>query len=389
MTVSDDRKRADRMKPRVFISSVMDGYSDKRLSARAAVEAAGGEPVMAEDFPAGASSPRNACLDGVASADACVVIVGNRGGWTAPSGKLVVEEEYEEAVLRNLLLAVYIEETARDVPGDELATRLSDYVNGHFRATFRTSDELYDVMVKQLPGLLRPLRLPMTELKELTDRLSQPYEVQHQTTARLVVAPERNEEVIDRVTIGRAEFEESVLALGHTLPSKVFDYRASKDADVKNDSLVIVESAVVRRHAAPTTRLEITPEGIVTIDKIVSPDDNDDPLEHMEMFFIVRSEVDRALASMFAFVGQLFDSIDRFQRHQRFTYGVSFAGIGFRSLVDHVEKRSSYSMASNIDGPVLVEKPRIITRNVLRQPAEEIRRIITLLERRIKDGTTW
>jgi hypothetical protein len=368
----------------------MEQFRDQREAARSAVESLGATAVMAEDFPAALTSPRNACMDGVDSADVCVVIVGARGGWTAPSGKLVVEEEYEEALRRNLLISVYIEETPRDADAERLAKRLSDYVSGHFRATFQRPSDLREVMMRHLPAVLKPLRLPMTDPKELADRLTKPYAVQYQTTARLVVAPERDEEVIDRVTIGSATFLDSVLAIGHTAGSKLFDYRASKENELKGDVLIIEESASGRRrHSEPSTRVEITPEAVVTVDRVVSPGETDDPLDSTGTFFLVRRDVELALATMFTFVGQLFDSIDRFQRHQRFTYGVSFAGIGFRSLVDQVEKRSSYSMASNIDGAVVIEKPRNIARNVLNQPRDEVARIITLLGRRINESSAW
>src|SRR6266849_2832319 len=74
-------------KARVFASSVMQGFTDCREATRRAIIAAGGERVVFEDFVVVTSSPRDACLDGVASSDACIVVVANRGGmgkWYAP-----------------------------------------------------------------------------------------------------------------------------------------------------------------------------------------------------------------------------------------------------------------------------------------------------------------
>jgi hypothetical protein len=361
----------------------MDGFQDRRAAARAAIESVGAEPVMAEDFPAGSTSPRNACLDGVASSDACVFVIGARGGWAAPSGKLVVEEEYEEAIRRNLLVSVYIEETKRDSATDALVSRLSDYVSGHFRATYGGADDLTTVMHAHLEGMLKPLRLPMTDLNEIVERVSRPYELQYQTTARLVVAPERHEEVIDRVTIDQEAFIDNVLAIGHAAPGKLFDFRAAKEHALLGDALVITESADRRRHSV-TTRLEITPEGVTTIDKIVSPDDPSHAFDIASTFFLVRGDVERSLSTMLSFVGRFFDSVDPFQRHQRFICGVSFAGVGHRSLVDKLEARSSYSMASDVQGAVVLENPRVIARATFSAPATEATRALTLLQRRIK-----
>jgi hypothetical protein len=92
-----------RSKQRVFVSSVVDGFGQFREAARGAIVAAGGEPVLVnEDLPALATSSRNACLDVIDSCDYFVSIIGSRGGWTAPSGKLVVEEEYEHARARKM-----------------------------------------------------------------------------------------------------------------------------------------------------------------------------------------------------------------------------------------------------------------------------------------------
>ncbi|MEZ5973634.1 MAG: hypothetical protein R3E96_01970 [Planctomycetota bacterium] len=65
------------------------------------------------------------------------VIVGSRGGNTAPSGKLVVEEEYEHAAGRSIPTLVFIQGgVERDAGAEELATRLSEYVGGRFRRSF-------------------------------------------------------------------------------------------------------------------------------------------------------------------------------------------------------------------------------------------------------------
>jgi hypothetical protein len=68
-------------RPRVFVSSVIEGFQAYRQAAARAVEAAGGEPVLVnEQFPSLAASSRNACLDAVESCDSFVLILGARGG---------------------------------------------------------------------------------------------------------------------------------------------------------------------------------------------------------------------------------------------------------------------------------------------------------------------
>lgn len=371
---------------RVFVSSIMQGFEDCRESARRAIVAAGGEAVMAEDFPISTSSPRNACLDGVASSDVCIVIVANRGGWTTPSGKLVVEEEYEEAKRRHKVIAVYVQNGPRDTDAERLVKMLTDYVGGHFRATFDDCADLEGVLRAKLPSILAPLDLPMTRTDILETKLRDPHAVQYETTMRLVIVPERQEEVIDKLAIGTNEFVEDVLAIAHDRKVKLFDFRGAKSPRLERNVLVIEEQPQSRYHGAPASRrMELTPEGSIVVDAIVSFSSTsaDDIAGTTAMFFLLKTDVLAALTSAFSFAGALFEKIDPYKRHQRFQYGVVFTGIGFRSLVDRAEKRSSYSMARNLEGPLVVETGRLIGRDVLEQPASEAARIVTLLEREL------
>src|SRR3569833_3543854 len=129
--------------PRTFVSSVVDGFQDIREAARRGILAAGAEPVLVnEDSPASRESSRNACLDAIDSVDALVLIIGARGGWTTPSGKLAVEEEYEHAVNRRLPILVFVQDVARDADATRLCEAVFDYVDGVFRRAFKDPREL-------------------------------------------------------------------------------------------------------------------------------------------------------------------------------------------------------------------------------------------------------
>lgn len=138
-------------RPRVFISSVIVGFQEYRQVARRAIENSGGEPILVnEDFPALSTSPRNSCLDAVDSCDLYLAIIGERGGWTTPSGKLVVEEEYLRAKERKLPTFVFLQSVARDAEGTRLAALLENYVEGALRITFQTPEELGSAIERAL-----------------------------------------------------------------------------------------------------------------------------------------------------------------------------------------------------------------------------------------------
>ena len=125
------------LRPRVFISSVMEDYGDIRDAASDGIRQAGCEPVRAEDFSAASVSPRNACLDGVRSADALVLLLGARYGFVGPSGLAVTEEEYNEARKNHKQIFVFLQDAVSREPQQQaFVDRVQHYVDGHWRKVF-------------------------------------------------------------------------------------------------------------------------------------------------------------------------------------------------------------------------------------------------------------
>ena len=88
---------------KVFISSVITGFEPYREAAAGAVRLLGHEVIRAEDFPALAASPQQACLAGVRRSDV-VMLLGERYGQRQASGKAATEEEFGEAAASKPLL---------------------------------------------------------------------------------------------------------------------------------------------------------------------------------------------------------------------------------------------------------------------------------------------
>lgn len=186
--------------PRVFVSSVVEGFHEFRETARAGVIAAGGEPVLVnEDFPSLVDSSRNVCLDAVDSCDVLVSIIGERGGWTAPSGMLVIEEEYRRACQRRIPVLVFLRAGHRDADAERFARELSDYIDGAFRRTFTTAGELRDSIERALKPLLSASWRQRMNRHPIQDYLASPLRLPYATTLRLAIAPERDDEVVDPV----------------------------------------------------------------------------------------------------------------------------------------------------------------------------------------------
>jgi Domain of unknown function (DUF4062) len=170
--------RGEAIRPHVFVSSIMDGFEEYRLAARQGIIAAGGTPVLVEDFPSLPLSPRTACLDGVASCDIYIGIVGNRGGWTAPSGKLVVEEEFEEARDRKLRTLAFIQDVERDEGAARLVRLFSDYIAGMFRQRYSNAEDLRTAVERALAPLMEHYKRSETDHTMIEERLKNIHKIQ-------------------------------------------------------------------------------------------------------------------------------------------------------------------------------------------------------------------
>jgi hypothetical protein len=77
------------------------------------------------------------------------------------------------------------------------------------------------------------------------------------------------------------------------------------------------------------------------------------------------------------------DNLDEFKRHQRFFYNAGVLNLEYRTLERNPQPRSSHAMAmrSRDTAVVAYKEPRLIDREALRHPDEEIKRAVTLLIR--------
>ena len=135
------------LRPPIFISSVMEGYGDIRDAASDGIRQAGCEPVRAEDFSAASASPRNACLDGVRSTDALVLLLGARYGFVGPSALAVTEEEYNEGRKNHKQIFVFLQDgVSRELQQQAFADRVQHYVDGHWRKVFDDPADLRELV---------------------------------------------------------------------------------------------------------------------------------------------------------------------------------------------------------------------------------------------------
>lgn len=371
-------------KLRVFVSSVVDGFQDLRAAARRGIERAGAEPILVnEDLPATFSSSRNACLDLVQSSDLYLMIVGARGGWTAPSGKLVVEEELEHARKRKIPQLVFLQSVPRDADADRLASAVSNYTDGVFRKTFSTSTELEGLVESAVRTALSPMALPTTSPSIVQTRLTTSERNTGYPSLRFVLAPERREEVITPMAIESSDFSRRALEIGHAGGEPLLSYSHGKEAAVKGGALVIEQRGDQRRGHGDSVTLRVDESGVIDIAKGLGSERRDQFINGLEL---QADDITQALRACFDFSGRFYRHIDPHVRHSRFLWGAAILDLGYRLITRDTSPKQSYGMAtSRPSGPILAfDEPRLAERRELDDAGEAIARAVTMFERKAR-----
>ena len=375
------------MRPRVFVSSVMDGFGEHRQAAKRGILSAGGEPVLIEDFPSLSVSSRNACLDGVASCDIYVAILGNRGGWKTPSGKLVVEEEYEEAIRHRIGILAFIQRCDHDTDGERLVSRVSDYVDGLFRRTYAAPTDLETAVELSLTPLIHQLRKPEVKPSVITERLNNTHRYSNETGLRFVLAPERVDEMVDPIALGSKEFGHRLLEIGHALGVDLFSYDYPKTTEIGVNEIVLVQSGdKYRREGSDEVRLELTTRGMLVIDLNVTGRPSVETNENfIGSLVLIEEDIVVGLKRCFDFAGAFYRGKDPFKRYDRMLYNAALNGIGMRTLMAKPPQGRSYPMGNHGERVVSAfDDPRLITRADLENPGKEIEAVLTLFRRRLR-----
>ena len=381
-------------RPRVFISSVMDGYENFRDAASDGIRQAGCEPVRAEDFPAATASPRNSCLDGVRSADALVLLLGERYGFVGPSGLAATEEEYDEARKSHTPILVFLQDGEREAKQQKFIIKVQGYVDGHWRKAFRNSATLTDlvrdaVLAANLGGARPHQDQASIRIEAILSR--RPPETSETVWLQTVWVVLRDEEVIDPVDLDDVGFNREVLRLAHDCVPPLFDYRERKRPIAKPDFLRIEQGDFDTWQSSPALAMvEIHTDGMLTtIQNAIGTTGQTDPTDgFLDMYFLEPAVVRARLNEAWSFAAAWWNHRDPYLRYDQLLYSVAVYDIGTRAFERTPRRENSITIPPECpDNPLVVfDRPRRTSRVNLNQPETEIERIIKLLGRRF---TQW
>ena len=163
---------------------------------------------------------------------------GARAGFIAPSGKPVVEEEYERATAQGLPTIALIQEGVEYEPeAERLVRRVSDFVGGRFRATFSSLEELKANVTNAIRQALEHLQQPEMDPTIIEEKLRKSPSDSNEPFLRTAFAPIRDEEVIDVVALGGAEFREQIVAIGMAKEVRLLSAWSAKGSRLQGDCL--------------------------------------------------------------------------------------------------------------------------------------------------------
>ena len=383
-------------RPRVFISSIMEGYEAFRDAAAEGIRRAGCDPVRAEDFPASSTSPRNACLDGVRSADAVVLLLGSRYGSIAPSGISATEEEYNEARHTHKRIFVFLENVAsREPRQEEFVQKVQNYIGGHWRKVYSKPHDL----TRLIPEAIRAEDLMSAQASEnvMVEKLmeslsSMPPEAQGIVWLKIVWGTLRDEEVIDPLLLGDAGFQRTVMRLAHESDPPLFVYEQPKTLTATASILRISQGNMNEwRGGRDLVILELTTNGLLSISLNISGTESDSESGHhlADMHFLDPSVAQERLSRAWAFSAAWWKHHDPYQRHDLLLYGVALYNVGTRYF-----KRPQKSSMEGITIPpecphdplIVFDTPRRISRlSIETDTTREIDRTIQMIEMRFRE----
>ncbi|WP_458112125.1 DUF4062 domain-containing protein [Arthrobacter sp. R1-13] len=157
---------------RIFISSVRRGLELERDALPGLIKALGHEPVRFEDFSAQTLPSREACISGVESSDAYLLILGPHYGTVFPeTGQSATHDEWVAAQRAGLPRYVFRKSgSSFDVEQQKFEGSLGDYGSGRFYKAFSDISELQQAVVASIRELeAAPQSLDFQPLTEPVD----------------------------------------------------------------------------------------------------------------------------------------------------------------------------------------------------------------------------
>lgn len=357
--------------PRVFVSSVMHDFADERKAARHGIGAVGASPVLIEDYPSLASSSRNACLDAIESCDAVVILLGARPGWKTPSGKYVIEEEFEHARKKGLPVFAFLQSVPREADSDEIAKRISDYLSGFYRKTFATSADLETLVAAAVQNVVTRKGSRSITSTEILKQLMKKSIITRETGLRLVLGNGRGEDFVELPALAKESTQDAVIDAA--VAAGIFSRRRGKVPKMLGPILAVLEHDTETYQGEVSAAIEIIPTGILCVEiRVTGVRGDRRSMEISRVMEILEADVLQQAGSCITFAKKFLDQNDPYHRYENFEYGWGLTSVGNKNLVvSPTPSGRGITMSMNRPDVVLAfATPEPLSRAALDHPVE-------------------
>lgn len=361
---------------KIFISSMIGGFEEYRAAARSAIVALGNEPVMAEEFGALTTSPQITCLQGLRSSDLVILILGARyGSVQGASGVSPTHEEFLEAKGRKPILVFVQADVEREEQQSKFISEVSEWETGHFRESFKTADELRNLVNGAIHGY------------ELANA-SAPLDIAALTVAATALlpkarpnnggaAPTLHVSIVGGPTqrlLRPAELEASSLA------KAIHQQALFGEPQLFSDSkgvVIGINGSVLAVEQERGAKIQVGEDGSITL-RLPLDRAEGDRRNGFSAFAIIEEDVTRELAAALAFAAWLLNKIDPSQRLTHVAMAASIEASDYMSWRTKTEQNASPNagtmrMASGQHTPTSsTDRPRPALRFQATELAEDL-----------------
>jgi hypothetical protein len=357
---------------KVFISSVIRGLESYRDAAGRAAQALRHDVKRSEDFAASTTTPQQACLAGVRSADVVILLLASRYGDRQASGLSPTHEEYREARERCSVL-VFIEQNANFDPEQQaFVNEVQNWSTGHFTATFSNPEELRDEVTAALRDLELSRAVGPVDEAEMLER-AQPLlpEDRHSlgATLTLVIAGGPRQQIVRPKDLEANELEEAITREALFGPCRIFDRKLGTESKIRNEALIIEQDkGLILLDQLGTVRL------VVSLDP---PKDN----QRLGLGGVaIQENVEEALRKALKFAAWVLDRVDPLRRISDVVIVAALQGaLTWRTRAEHQLSPNSFSIRSSTEPAVVQLTPARRHRAALTQDTAALAEDLTVL----------
>ncbi|TDO51506.1 uncharacterized protein DUF4062 [Kribbella sp. VKM Ac-2527] len=364
---------------KVFISSLISGYEAYRQAVVEAVEALGHQVIRAEEFPASAGTPQQACLAAVRESDLVVLLIGERYGYPQPSGLSATHEEYREAKESKPVFVFVESGVTREPQQETFLQEVEAWATGHFRASFSSADELKTVVVRALHDHeLATAAGPVDEAEMLARARALLPNGRHGGAPRLVfaVAGGPHQQVLRPVELEQDDLARDIQREALFGEYPVFDATEGTTTSIRGGALILEQ---------PSASVVIDQAGSICV---VQPARRNRDDYRTGMPALIEEDLAAALARAVRFSGSLLDRLDPVHRLTDVVPLAHLSGTGYlpwRSRAEQAANPNSASIHANAGAVTATLTPTRRHRQALTHDANRmVEDLMVLLRREIR-----